>query len=274
MHLLLLKAPANSNQRRPRQAAQRATPRSPSPPACPHPSFLPGWKIWPQTALVTGKSRVSSSKQNRDCELSSFCMSSEGMAWKGCDPALAGPARKVGVCFSRQEGCQEQGELCQREGDERLGWGVGGWAGRGYGREMHVGEMDTALVGQARREDQQEVTYSIQLSAQLSFGRCWSKPTASPHSCSLGQGRKGKEARKEGRTAVRQRALQLWGQLLGRELGFIVSVTAGECPFPGAVAIRPSEPLGCHFGFLDYPVLQLGAWPESNTWGRKRKKET
>lgn len=125
MHLLLLKAPANSNQRRPRQAAQRATPRSPSPPACPHPSFLPGWKIWPQTALVTGKSRVSSSKQNRGCELSSFRGSSEGMAWEGWDPALAGPARKVGVCFGRQEGCQEQGELCQGEGGERLGgWGA------------------------------------------------------------------------------------------------------------------------------------------------------
>lgn len=45
---------------------------------------------------------------------------------------------------------------------------------------MHVGEMVTVLVGQARREGQQEVTCSIQLSAQLSLGRCWAKPTASP----------------------------------------------------------------------------------------------
>lgn len=38
-------------------------------------------------------------------------------------------------------------------------WG-GGW-GVGYGREMHVGEMVAVLVGQARREGQQEVTCSI-----------------------------------------------------------------------------------------------------------------
>lgn len=102
------------------------------------------------------------------------------------------------------------GELCQREGG-------GGERGEGYGREMHVGEMVAVLVGRARRKGQQEVTCSIPLSAQLSLGRYWAEPMAPspPLSCPPGQGRKRKEARKEGCAAVQRRALQRWGQLLG-----------------------------------------------------------
>lgn len=79
------------------------------------------------------------------------------------------------------------------EGGKGLG-SVGGGGG-GYGREMYVGEMVTVLVVQARREGQREVTYSIQLSVQLSLRRWWAKPIAPafPLSCSLDGGRKGSE---------------------------------------------------------------------------------
>lgn len=189
------------------------------------------------------------------------------MAWEGCDPALAGPGQKGGGVLLQAGRLPGAGELCQREG------GGGGWGG-GYGREMHVGEMVAVLVGQARREGQQEVTCSIPLSAQLSLGRCWAEPMAPspPLSCSPGQGRKRKEARKEGRAAVRRRALQRWGQLLGSPV--LLSQSLQRLSFSGGSCNTAIGTSGRHFGVLDCPVLWLGAWPGRNTRGVKRKKET